>query len=236
MENTIPIQEYQASSPERFSLHDDDKLVLYGGGSNCSVKFLANDPSHTLKVSPLLQHVDLSAVTLYILNTSFIMWFAGVGIELSYQSIVLHALKGERVLHLQVVSSDLIGAVPDSDSEFTSSVEIEIECNDLKEVNPLFANHESTVENMYIAMNKCSALHFDSDEESKDDMVPLLWINQDMKFGSTGNADDLEAEDFEENEFVAGMHVDVGYGSVAGSVRKRDGGDEGRLKRGRFTN
>lgn len=43
IENTIPLSVYQASSPEKFSIEDDDKLVMHAGGSGYKISILRND-------------------------------------------------------------------------------------------------------------------------------------------------------------------------------------------------
>lgn len=259
IENTIPASLYQAVSPERFSLEDDDKFVIYGGGNSYAIQVLQNDPSQELVVCPELELVDYSNVSLFVLNTSLIVWFnsADLGLELPYQSIILHALhtlSDDTFLYLQILSNECITSIPLGTTEFVPSIEIRIVKND-KPGNPLndnpllVHNSNSSIETVYEAMSKCSAFHFDSDSEDESGTyafdsaeqtpaleIPSHWLNNNVDdvdsdealLRNTGIADDLEIDDVDEtgnvNE-VAAMHVDVGYASIAGSIRKRDEDD-----------
>lgn len=233
VENTVPIGIYQLLSPEQFSL-DDDKFVVYGGGTNYKVTVAANDPHHALTIAPELQAVDFNVVTVYVLNTLLLLWFPrlGLGIEFSYPGIVLHALKGQDVLHLEVVLSELITATPNEVSDFTSCVELELSKNpDHDYEDALFAPGQSDMAGIYSAMSTCLALHQDLDldvvdADADEPAVPTSWITA---LGSAGDADDLDGGESEGGS-VAGMSVDVGWGSVLGK-RGAAGNDSNKRKR-----
>ncbi|KAK6456162.1 low temperature responsive protein [Scheffersomyces xylosifermentans] len=276
VENTIPVSLYQASSPEKFSLEDDDKFVIYGGGISYSMNILQNDPTRQLALVPELQEVDYSNVSLFVLNTSFIIWFnsAKIGLELPYQSIILHALhtlsseSGSPLLYLQIVSNEYIRSIPTEPTEYVSSVEIQISENEKYNNgngNQLFANNPNTsIESVYEALSKCSTFHLDSDSEEEEGsqffgfgqqqeqlpalQIPSNWISngnsedndiehdlEEPVIKNAGDADDLEFDDGEESSeqdenHVAGMNVDVGFASIAGTIRKRDEDNSGPAK------
>lgn len=250
IENTIPISTYQASSPEKFSLEDDDKFVLYAGGENYKLQ-VSNDMNN-IKVSQEIKSITDFGVSIFVLNTNFIIWCDDInkGIMFPYQSIILHALKKDS-LYLQIVSNKLFENTNES-SEFTSSVEIEIHFHDSQKLKG-FPSIPNDIHSIYEAMNKCSSFHFDEedmdDEEQQQqqqqqlDMpldgafqgfdsieqqqaieIPSNWVSNDIALASNqGDADDLEASDEnQERELEAGMNVDIGYGQIAGSIRKRE--------------
>ncbi|ODV80771.1 uncharacterized protein CANTADRAFT_171115 [Suhomyces tanzawaensis NRRL Y-17324] len=241
VENTVPIALYQVSSPERFSL-DDDKFVLYGGGDGFLAQLSANDPTHTLVVAPELDF-DWSHLALYVLNTSLVVWSVNtnVGLELPYQNILLHALKDTSqgpLLYLQVLSSAVAQAVPSQSSEFAPTVVLEISQRGSSEsLSPLFAHVDATVLAVYHALSQCSALHYDTDDVEEPAQfheepaldIPASWV-QETVLDTTGNADDLEEIPVADPEDEAAMHVDVGYASIVGSIRKREHDSNGTPK------
>lgn len=248
-ENTIPVDLYRASSPEKFSLEDDDKFVLYGGGANYGLSFIQN-PQQELKVANEFSQLSYDNISVFILNTGVIIWFNqnNIGLELPYQTISLHAVKpptNEDVckLYLQILSNKLISSIPKMESQFITTTEIEITENSQGNTHPLF-KLQSNIEQLYTAMSTCAQFHLDSDSDEEDNInsfaseadqtpaleIPSGWLTngdaeEDFILPNTGNADDLE---FDENhshdpsDNVAGMYVDVGYASIAGSIRKRE--------------
>lgn len=239
-ENTIAVSEYENSLPEKFSLEDDDKFVLYGGGDGFVVSILRMDPSVDVAVSPELEHADLSNVTLYVLNTAVILWFntGDLGLELPYQSIILHALRNELVeypsIYLQVVSNTMLCATPREPTEYTPCVELQLyKTADENGHGGIFTPPvASTIDSIYEALSKCSAMNFDTDSEDEGPVeVPSGWISRDVALPTSGFADDLEEQD-EDEQGGAGMDVDVGYGSIAGSKREaNENGDRSSKKR-----
>lgn len=266
IENTIPLSLYQSSSPEKFSIEDDDKFVIYGGGSGYRVSILRNDSSCEVNIHSELQQIESTAITLFVLNTNAVIWLdsAQRGLELPYQSIAISALQAtdeSQALYLQVLSNDYMASVPNEPSEYTSNVELIIMRDDSlrrDEYDPLLRGIASDIPAVYNALSTCSAFHFDSesDDENNENTngfygldaletgndgpsleIPTSWIqnngsDHDIAFRNVGDADDLEMDEEElqpEREEcdtpIAGMNVDVGYASLAGSIRKR-GEDE----------
>ncbi|CAH2355964.1 protein Lot5p [[Candida] railenensis] len=271
VENTIPVKKYLSSSPEKFSSEEEDNLILYAGGESYYLEILENDPTVKLVVDKRLKATSVTKsdsvsdssgplgkfegiVSLFVLNTCFLIWFqeSDIGIEFPYQCITLHALQGDK-LYLQVVSNEILKAIPSHSSlpidydltvELTiRNVEVDIKSNSLfQDKNNSSWYSSSSVQRIYEAMSRCSANHFDDDEEAEesepttwytgnDDIdrvvpdVPDSWLNQ-------GDADDLgEQEPILEGE--AGMDVDVGYGSIAGTVRRNSENAEVESKRKR---
>lgn len=260
-ENTIPVELYRASSPEKFSLEDDDKFVVYGGGSNYRMNFLTSGDQELI-LDEGIRRLTLDDISLFVLNTYVIIWFNqdNIGLELPYQTISLHAVKppshqdGYYKLYLQILSNKLISTRSKSESEFISTTEIEISENNQHQNHHPLLKTQSNIEHLYIAMSKCSQFHFDSDSENDDenqvdnfqlDQTPSLeipsgWLtnhdnddnhideaedDHDFILPNTGIADDLEFDDDHDDSGdnnVAGMYVDIGYGPIAGSVRKRE--------------
>ncbi|KAI5955615.1 LOT5 [Candida jiufengensis] len=217
IENTILYQTYQSSSPERFSV-DNDKFIMYEGGSY-SLTF-KNSQQH-------LPKLNSNQVSIYVLSSCFIIWSNddNIGIEIPYQLIYLHALN-KNSLYLQVQNISLL---PDD------ILEIQLSPRESSSNNELFHKVNGSPESIYQAMSKCSAMHYDSeneeqnhiDEETADGELPTLeipehWL-QEVHFKNEGNADDLD-EDIEQNEnnndeIIAGMNVDIGYSQIAGNKR-----------------
>lgn len=177
IENTIPVSLYQSSSPEKFSIEDDDKFVLYGGGVNFKLQIHNDDPSHELRIHHELYNIQNSIISLYVLNTSLVIWFDNIkrGLELSYQSIILHALKDPHnnpSLYLQIISSEYLESISTQPTDFTSSVELIITANNdehsLGNTNPLFSvQKQSSFSDIYDALSECSSFHYDSDDSDE---------------------------------------------------------------------
>ena len=95
IENVDPFKKYQLSTPSTFSLQENP--ILYGGGRGWVLTIEDVDNSY---FSSLRNHLgkDLNqglSVDVFVLNTSFIMWFTsyGFGMEFMYPNIILHALQ-----------------------------------------------------------------------------------------------------------------------------------------------
>lgn len=241
VENTIPLSVYQTSFPERFSLEDDDKFVIYSGARSVSLRILNNDPTVDVDVCSQLQNVDYSNISLFVLNTAFIIWFTGngFGLEIPYQNIVLHAVQEATAttstsLYLQLTSSEYITAQFKEESEYVPSIEVQINLTDDNtnaNVNPLL--NDSSIQSIYEALSKCSAFHYDSEDEEEPELsgesqpaldIPSSWLNQEHILRNSGDADDLELDENSQDHenYIAGMSVNIGFAPIAGSVRKRD--------------
>lgn len=241
-ENTIGFKQYQASSPEKFSLHDDDKFVLYAGGSHFQIQYLEN-PNLTITVHDSILPMFHHPVDVFVLNSLLILWCEATnyGIEFPYQSILLHALQLPNTLYLQISSSQLFTAKFITPSEFVPTVELTLSPTQHPQTNQLLKTVPNSLEAIYHAMSKCSAFHAEEPEQDIDTSftsdndveVPQDWIRE-IGINNQGNADDLDdqtdSED-ETQETEAGMNVDVGYGPVAGVTRKRDEEDRGKKSR-----
>jgi hypothetical protein len=228
VENTIPVQKYRSSSPETFSLAEDN-MVLYGGGDGFTMEVLRNDPARRVE---LVGEIAEGPCSVYVLNTCLLIWFRdrGSGVELPYQCISLHALQDDH-LYLQVAANTFMRVIAtDGRPAEENYVELMLRrCDEPAAQSPLFEGSSSALQ-LFEAMSKCSAFHLDDD--SDDDQprgaasnggwhtgdttapnveVPAAWLNR-------GDADDLD--DGLVPEGGAGMDVDVGYGPLAGTVRK----------------
>lgn len=246
IESTIPLPVYQSSSPEKFSL-DDDKFILYAGGTNYKLELLKNDPTQTVEICNELVNLDFSNISIYSLNTAFILWFnnGNIGLSIPYQVIILHALKDHK-LYLQLMSSEFLKSIRNDESEFISSVELTIEYNDTKVIRNGLIQEDSTIEELYEGMSKCSSFHYDEDSDEEDLFqqtssfqeeprrqleIPSSWVEgfqtEEVSYINVGDADDLESYEYQDAnnddlEPVAGMSVDIGFGPIAGSIRKRE--------------
>lgn len=249
-ENTLVFTEYQSSSPEHFSL-DDDKFVLYGGGLYFDFQVLDRDPNISVSLHEQIVPFTQYPVALFVLNSLFIMWCNEIskGVEFPYQTIVIHALQPGDKLYLQISDNELLHVSNTKSSEFEVTCEVQFVPTTPPKTYPenlqILSRVYNSVESIYQAMSKCSALHFDSESEDQFDTensslnqgfqmdIPTNWITKEsISLNNTGNADDLEEHenDYEdENEFEdeAGMNVDVGYGPIAGTVRKRNSESNG---------
>lgn len=240
VENTILLAHFRAQYPARYSLPDDDKFVLHAGGSNYKVDIVQADPEQVVHVHPALQALTLSAVSLFVLNTSLILWVndANVGVEVPYTLVALHALKevdGCDVLYLQLLSSDVFRC-EFSLSEYTQSVELVVrELPGDSQHFPVLTERYSLLQ-VYGALSTCSAFHYDSASDSEDELPQFeeghQWITADTKnqpqieipshWINAGVADDLGVEAAEDTEEEAGMNVNLGMGQIAGTVRRRN--------------
>ncbi|KAI5961245.1 LOT5 [Candida pseudojiufengensis] len=208
IENTILYHAYQASSPAKFSA-DDDKYIIYEGGS-----FRLEVKNRPLEFIPKFTS---DQVNIYVLSSCFIIWSTkdSLGLEIPYQLIYLHALdKNSLYLQIQILPDDVFEVI------LHPTVEPKNEL--LKEVT-------GNAESVYQAMSKCSAMHYDSDNEEnhvqEEDELPSLeipsqWIEE-RHYKNEGNADDLDELDDtnQSDEIIAGMSVDVGYAQIAGNKR-----------------
>lgn len=246
--NSIPFSQYQSSSPEKFSVAEDT-YVVYAGGTSYMVRV-----GELVVIDPAIKQFTHTPVAVFVINTSVLLWSyqLNLGIELPYQSILLHALQ-ETKLYLQIESSPLI-STPTQDPEFTSTVDLEIIPNDSPLPETLNNNDfdiltkvSGSIESLYQAMAKCSDLHYDSNSDSESMSNSGEWFQQGAEnspqiqalevpqawLHNVGDADDLEdiqpESEPEEHPQTdeAGMHVDVGYGPIVGVVRKRDSDDNG---------
>lgn len=247
MENTIPLASYRAQYPARFSLLDDDKLVLHGGGGLYRVEIADNSATQTLDFDFRLQNLNGCSVSVYVLNQCLVLWIneSNIGIDIPYTLIALHALKELQevtVLYLQLLSCDILRCYPTVPNDFTQTLELIIRedpNSSYGQVSPLFT-HNSNIKELYSALSACSALHFDSESESDAENgsdlfspshewitadsdkqphleVPTGWLN-------VGDADDLEAEvaSGTESGGEAGMNVTLVSGQIAGVIRRRN--------------
>lgn len=254
VENTIPLAAYRAHYPARFSLADDDKLVLYGGGENYRLEIVDNSAVQKLHLDPRLHGLSGGAVSVYVLNHCLVIWINGLntGIEIPYTLVALHALKeinGVTILYLQLLSSDVLRCEATVPTEYTQTVELVIHQEPQPTETaplPLLAQNDN-ISDLYNALSTCSALHYDSDssdaENEQDPFGPgHQWITAEsgdqpaleMPTGwlNVGDADDLEAEEASDpgSGGEAGMNVTVVSGQIAGVARRRNSGSSDRQK------
>lgn len=245
MENTIPLAAYRAQYPARFSLLDDDKYVLHGGGTHYKVEVVQVSPPQTLELDPTIRNLSGSSASVYVLNQCLVIWMndENIGIEIPYTLVALHALKTVEqrpILYLQLLSCEVFRSFSQSD-HFTNTVELVLYEDGQSGKLELFKDN-SSIQQLYNALSTCSALHFDSDSDSDGDSEPFgQWFTADnlqhqpqleipAGWINSGDADDLEdfhlMEADEEEEEEAGMNVTVVSGQIAGVARRRSSGSE----------
>lgn len=249
VENTIPLAAYRSQYPERFSLLDDDKFVLHGGGNDYVVHIADTSGHQEVVVDPTLQNFSGSSVSVYVLNQCLVIWCNGTnhGIEIPYPSLALHAVKtigNIQILHLQLLSSDVFRC-SSAPSEYTQTLDLVIE-----KIEPNLANENAlfradlTIQQLYEALLACSALHFDSESDSEQDPFgpDHQWITADSlgetgeemvvptDWHNSGDADDLEIGLGPELDGEAGMNVTVVSGQLAGVRRRNSQSSEGKKK------
>lgn len=239
LENTIPVLAYRAFSPERFSVEDEDKHVVYSGGSGYHIEVLENDPSSIITVEPKLRLLLAQSVDLYVLNSSVLFWapLLRLGVELAYPSIVLHAIQhheGQDRLYIQLLPGDQLLVHTDLDHEpFIEMVIVPTRgCREL----PTCPAGSNTIAAIYDGMAQCAALHVDDDSNMDENMEEGIGGGEEI--GDTAlhqlalsRADDLDVDDCAADHPVgASMSVDVGYATVTGR-RKRDDQDTEPSKR-----
>lgn len=216
VENTIPHTLYQASSP-KLNLAEEDKFIIYASGDKFS-----------LSTNTDLSDLNPVSVSLFVLNTNFIVWFNrnNVGIEIAYPAIIFHGLN-EDSIYLNIEDNQIIGTY------------ITIRCNPelQNNQNPLFNIIDSKITNVYEAISYVSELHAVSSDDDYDEGevtgIPALEIshtNSELEssvlnsLNNSGQADDLDDNMINDNDGihnVAGMHVDVGFTSIAGVKTRR---------------
>lgn len=234
IENTIPYAVYQSSSP-KLNFLEEDKLVIYSGGSNYMLSAETNIPD-----------LDASSVSLFILNTSVVIWFNNnnIGLDITYPSIIFHGLNNGSI-YINIEDNNLIGNYITITSNTASN----------NWSNPLFNDLSDSLKDVYNAISYVADMYVndddDDDEESDNYMgqnytdLPRLDVSQALPYNpdeltpkvinNTGQADDLDDDNMDDlgddrssdantgdNKYGAGMHVDVGYASIAGTKTRRE--------------
>ncbi|CUM66093.1 uncharacterized protein PRCAT00003747001 [Priceomyces carsonii] len=248
VENTVPLSLYQSSSPERFGL-EDENLVLHAGGKGYTLKVLQNDSLYDLQLDPAIAKADMSQISLFVLNSYFLIWFDSedFGLKMPYQSIILHAIPTDQPnsLLLQTTANKYFNIVPKMTTDFILSIDLIMTKHEdkLQEPQPLFPSGSSSIQQVYESLSNCSNYHYDDDSEEEDATGELLFPHDfdrraiqmpslpmedsELVIENDGNADDLDAVGILSDDGTSGMDIDVGYSSIAGTIRKRDDdGDE----------
>ncbi|KAG7661400.1 LOT5 [[Candida] subhashii] len=165
VENTLPFKIYQTTSPEKFSLEDDDKFVIYSGGPNYQISKSDN--------AEVEFNWDQN-VSLFVLNTTIIIWFnlLKFGWEIPYTSIILSGVKGDK-LFLQIVCDDIVKSAFIHE-DYIASVDLEISISEDDRISErnggseLFKYVEGDIGSLYEGIAKCSALQYDSEQDMEE--------------------------------------------------------------------
>lgn len=244
VENTVLVDSYQSQYPARYSLEDNDKHVLHAGGEDYGISV---DFSRVNFMDANAQLVLESPVALFVLNSTFVIWAKSknLGLEIPYTLIALHAIKdveGVPVLYLQLIPCLLF--TTSGDSEYVETLDLLIREGNGTEHGAyethaeVATKHKSaqsfllknySIEEIYDALSTCSALHFDSENESDGYESPSSWITKDTgsqleipaHWVNSGDADDLGMDAELEEDGEAGMNIDVGETPAIG-VRRRN--------------
>lgn len=200
MENTVLVDSYKSLYPARYSLEDNDKHVLHAGGEDYQVSF---DSCRTSYIDPVILNIFNSYVTLFVLNSTFLIWSPsqGVGLELPYTLIALHALKdveGSLALYLQIIPCSLFTTMGDDEMVETldlliregfQSEESQNESSSypqgsenikksIKNYSGSLFSKKYSMQSLYDALSTCSALHYDSESENEGFNSPSSWITE----------------------------------------------------------
>ncbi|GMM34856.1 Lot5 protein [Saccharomycopsis crataegensis] len=208
IENVDPFKKYQLSTPSTFSLQENP--ILYGGGRGWVLTIEDVDNSY---FSSLRNHLgkDLNqglSVDVFVLNTSFIMWFTGYGfgMEFMYPNIILHALQknpeNELMLYLQLkedhandtskgIEEEGEQEIPIIEARLVPERKVSPEGNETLFTNEFFGGDnqgDKMVENTFNALSQCSAFHLDP--QSEEELLENDEMSQEMpNFPIIGNTD-----------------------------------------------
>ncbi|CDK28878.1 unnamed protein product [Kuraishia capsulata CBS 1993] len=271
VEDTEPFSSYQASAPAAFAA--DDKRILYTGVPDLRLSFdaplingLINLPFPVsqningvfvpsedyaqlgLSVEPLSPTRARCSIScdIYVMNTNLVMWFpsTGFGLDILYQSIVLHALnrvsEDEYSIYMQLERGGVIPLVSDDESsvEIFLKAPANVTSTHSNRLLPQFTSREHVMLQIFNSIGHCSSTHLDSDSDSEMDGqvqqsafgdVPEDYADEEELSGavlfSQGDADDLgDGSMADETSFEAGMMLDARE-SGRGVVRGRDEDD-----------
>lgn len=241
IEDTLTSAEFYARSNETLPT-DGDKFVLFGGGPDFQVKILRTGTDCNVRVSEQLKSIESSRVTLYVLNTWFLLWIeaSNLGLQIPYQCLYMHAIQqeaNEDSLYLQILSSEYISCSSNSTECQLSSVELAIRqlpSSGDAHRKPLFRFiKDISIYSTFSSLSLCSDMHENSASDESDDLDlegmkgAQLQMNYEPLYQNTGEADDLDSnipgfESFENPALPgASMNVDIPYLSL-GLRRKAD--------------
>lgn len=215
IENCDPFKKYQKSTPSQYSLQEIP--ILYGGGRkwilNCS------NENYIKSIIPEYNESVELLVDVFVLNTSFIIWFNefGKGLEISYLNIPAHAvrkdLKKKLNLYIQLSFNDKL-------IEFNLRPKyLENERFFNNEIEKLFTYEffglnkgEKMIFNTFNSISYCSCLHKsdsdDDDEQLDDDLNEDIDIYENG-INNSGNADDIDITDINEINLNSASIVDI---------------------------
>lgn len=219
-ENCDPFKKYQKSTPSQYALQEIP--ILYGGGrkwiSNCSNNQYLNS------IIPEVEGDDEILVDIFVLNTSFIIWFVGFGkgLEISYLNIPAHAVRKDFAkrleLYIQLSISSNIGTEEIIEFSFRPKfLENERFVND--EIERLFTYEyfglnkgEKMVFNTFNSISHCSCFHRDeseSDEDQQEDLDAEVSDIYENGLDNTGNADDIDSTHVDHDHWNSASLVDI---------------------------
>lgn len=249
IENTIPSEVYQVSSPADFSLEDDDKYVLHSGGTNYRAFITRNDAYGEIQLSQEVKALEHQTLSLFVLNTALILWLneSNIGLEIPYQYIVMSSLLidgNTSELYLHILSNEFICCIPRENVTEVVTVELKIIQDENKDPHslPVVQNSKNRIEDLYEAISVCSALHYDTDSSTQsqeqqfftaasgvsDITIPASWYSNDAQIPNVGDADDLTQDDqfhaspADSQEEDAAMNVMIKNPKALGSRRSLD--------------
>lgn len=239
IENTLTSAEFHARSNETLPT-DGDKFILFGGGPDFQVKIIRTGIDCNIKVSEQLKSIESSRVTLYVLNTWFLLWIedSSLGLQIPYHCLYMHAVQQEDTedsLYLQIRSSEYISCSSNSTECELSSVELAIRklpSNGDAHRKPLFRfTKDISIYSIFNTLSLCSDMHENSASDESDDS-PLegmkgaqLQMNYEPLYQNTGEADDLDSNipafDSDEHPEFPGASMDVDIPSSSLGLRRK---------------
>lgn len=215
VENTIPHTLYQASSP-KLNLAEEDKFIIYAGGDKFS-----------LSTNTDLSDLNPVSVSLFVLNTNFIVWFNrnNVGIEIAYPAIIFHGLI-EDSIYLNIEDNQIIGTY------ITIRCNPELQNNQTHCSTSLIPKSQMYMKlyHMYLNYTQFPQMMIMMKVVTGIPALEISHTNSELEnsvlncLNNSGQADDLDDNMINDNDGihnVAGMHVDVGFTSIAGVKTRR---------------
>lgn len=225
-ENTCLASEFRAQAPARYVQPDADKYVLVAAHPHLEMAV----PATAEVALPGATVTGACRAALYVLETSVILWPEGhvAGIELPYPLVVLHALRdgaGGPELYMQIASGELVRNL-EASGEFETTELLFREAGGPETGGE--TREPASMGQLYDAISRCLALHFDSDDSDPDEPSPE-WFTADSAaaidipahWSTAGDADDLDGCNSCEDGTEAGMNVNMSVSAIAGAVRKR---------------
>ncbi|CCH43552.1 hypothetical protein BN7_3104 [Wickerhamomyces ciferrii] len=253
IENCDPIKKYQKSTPIKYSLQENP--ILYGGGR----KWLLQCSNYKILSNLLGSEIDFGIedddklIDLFVLNTSFIIWFNSLdkGIELSYLDIPAHAVRKNNFNKLELYLQLNLEHIDEILELSFRPKYLENERFLNESIEKLFTYEffgfnkgNKLIFNTFNSIGKCSCFHNlpnhdgDDQDDEMDEDPELIDINindyindyndENLNefYDNSGNADDLNTKNLNLVENPSSIMVSIYNDDINLKTRFRDEIDE----------